>query len=120
MGEALITRRGGGGGVKTGIANQASDSKTLKITALVGVKNAIVSVNTKVNMGYHSDKRVLMLELRDGEVYKVLCANSSGDAMDRATYITFNSSTGTFTSKDAEWIRFNTTTDNCYEYIIFD
>ena len=120
MGEALITRRGGGGGVKTGIANKASNSKTLKITALVGVKNAIVSINTKVNMGYHGDKRVIMLELRDGAVYKVLCANDSGDAMDRASYITFASSTGTFTSKDTEWISFNSQTDNCYEYIIFD
>ena len=122
MGEALITRRGGGGGIKTGLTkNESSANNTLKISALVGVKNAIITAKTKTNADYHTSMSALIIELRNGKIYKALVANSSGKAMLKTSYVTFDSATGTFTSSSTSNIKFVfTTIDDCYEYIIFD
>lgn len=72
MGEAFITRRGER--VKRGTATATNTSLT--IPDLIGAKNAVIWFN-----GYlkgSSYRYVSSIDIRDGDIYCVTCADSSG------------------------------------------
>lgn len=120
MAEAFIVRRGGSGSgsIITGDV-QSTSASYLTITDLIGAKNAVIIAYCTGGTASGSGM-VYSILIEDGEVSIVTVANSSGYVIEnRASYITFDSTTGKLTSSSTAYASFTTATKKYYRYIVF-
>ena len=124
MGEALITRRGGGGhkhGTNTNLAT-APDYKTISDPALIGVKNAVIyAVSEKIITASSVHTSLVGIFIEDGVITGILNEYRDYIRFVRNPSIAFDSATGTITTNSEKWFYNQSATGAIvYEYIIYD